>query len=400
MIEINNNVVYVKGAKNGAIYDFNTNKVFSINPEACHIISKIVNNEKEYLDIEKQYIELLKENKLISQSFDIKEYIPSPQNNTQLSLAWLEITQACNLRCLHCYEGNVHRQSENVLSLNKWKSIIDELNELQVKRVVIIGGEPCAYKNIKELLLYAAKYNFHTTLFTNATLMDNELMRIIIENDIKVKVSLYGHNAEIHDGITTKTGSFDKLVENIKYLTSNNVTVNIAVVAMKENQDYMNEIKDFIKSLGISYKGYDVIRNVFGGTQNEHTPNKGEIIKKAKYSRPSFSITKSKFDTSYSQNTCWHGKIAITETGQVIPCVFERSLFYGNVRNKSVKEIIDSDILKDNWFRNFSKIEVCKDCEYRFACKDCRPLGISRCGNISSKNPRCLYNPYSGEWSE
>jgi predicted nucleotidyltransferase len=47
---------------------------------------------------------------------------------------------------------------------------------------------------------------------------------------------------------------------------------------------------------------------------------------------------------------------------------------------------------------DFSKINTCKDCEFRFACKDCRPLAFAENANISEKTPRCTYNPYEGKW--
>ena len=398
MYEINQDVVFVKGSLNGAIYDFNTNKVFSVNTDACEIIQKLVRPDALLTDNEKNYVKQLEANNLYKEDYLVTEYFPDSSESIDLSMVWLEITQACNLRCLHCYEGNAHVASRNLLSLDKWKSIIVELKVLAVNRVVVIGGEPCAHKDIKELLIFLSNKKIDITLFTNGTLLDDELMNIIIKNQIKVKVSLYGHIAEIHDAITIRKGSFEKLVKSIHLLKSNGVTVDVAVVAMKENQEHLGEIQAFIKSLDITYRGYDVIRNVFGGSQSEHTPNKKEVIAKAKYTKPVFITYKNQFDANFRRNSCWYGKFAITENGDIIPCVFERNVVYGNVNTNSLAEILVSETLKDNWFRDFSKIETCRDCEFRFACKDCRPLGISVCGNLNEKNPRCLYNPYSGEW--
>ena len=84
----------------------------------------------------------------------------------------------------------------------------------------------------------------------------------------------------------------------------------------------------------------------------------------------------------------------------MIPCEFEREFIYGNVKMHNINDIINSPRTLDKWFMDFTKIEGCKDCEYRYACKDCRPLGISICGSMTSKNPRCLYDPYKGEWGE
>lgn len=64
-------------------------------------------------------------------------------------------------------------------------------------------------------------------------------------------------------------------------------------------------------------------------------------------------------------------------------------------------EILESSILKETWELTKDKVLVCKHCEYRYACFDCRPLaeGLS-CGKSYSNAPypRCTYNPYTGEW--
>ena len=45
LIELNNNVYFVQGNKNGAIYDLNHEKVYSINEIACVIIMKLFKRE-------------------------------------------------------------------------------------------------------------------------------------------------------------------------------------------------------------------------------------------------------------------------------------------------------------------------------------------------------------------
>jgi radical SAM protein with 4Fe4S-binding SPASM domain len=402
MYQINDSVVFVRGEKNGAIYDFNTNKVFSVNAEACDLILKLIDQESKFSQEEIKYISLLSANNLYNNNYAPNEYMPDEIMDTGLSLVWLEITQNCNLKCLHCYEGEHHHSSpsEEVMPLSKWKDIIDDLKIKNVERIVVIGGEPCLHKNINEILLHLVDSKINTTLFTNGTLFTEELLSIVIENKLKVKTSLYGHTAAIHDKITNQDGSFDKLVNAIKILISRDVQIDIAVVAMKENQDYLDDIRKFIIALGIKYRKHDIIRNVFGGTQSRHAPDKLEVVKQSKFSNPGFYCSKVQFNKNISQNSCWHGKFAITDTGDVIPCVFERNIKYGNVLKQSIDEILNSIKLKENWSRSFDLINICKGCEFRFACKDCRPLGISVCGDINEKNPRCLYNPYTGMWGE
>ena len=71
MFEINKDIIFVKGFTNGAIYNFNDNKVYSVNKSACNIIERYINNSNIESDI--NYLNILTRHKLISKSF-----LPSP----------------------------------------------------------------------------------------------------------------------------------------------------------------------------------------------------------------------------------------------------------------------------------------------------------------------------------
>ena len=396
MYWINKDVAFLKGAKNGAIYDLKNEKVYSINDIGCEIIERYINglsNESDYY-----YINQLKDNNLISIDFLPKECDKYTNYEMNLEMAWIEITQTCNMKCLHCYEGDIHKSTDTVLDLDEWKKVIDQLASLNINRLIVIGGEPGCHKNLIDILKYASRFNFKTVLFTNASLLSPEIKECIIENKIIVKVSIYGHCADIHDRITTVSGSFDKLVDTVNYLVKNEVYVEAAIIMMRENQDYLYQTIDFVQSIGMHYKKYDVIREVFGGKQSEHIPTNKDLIKRVSLTRPNFHITKEKFLNNQIRNTCWYGKITILENGDVVPCEFERTIIYGNVNENSIADILKSSVAKGCWFFDVSKIDNCKDCEYRLACKDCRPLGIAVCGNIATRNPRCHYNVYEGIW--
>ena len=400
MFEINQDVVYVKGAKNAAIYDFNSGNVYAINHDGALIIEKVILG-KERIDspVIQQYIDSLKEHRLISDSFVPKKYIVPDKREIKFDFVWLELTGACNMRCVHCYEGQQHKVSSNELSVDDWKKVLDDLANVGCPSIIFIGGEPCLNSSLPELINYAHDLKFdHITVFTNATLISDEIIDLMSKFDIKARVSIYGHNAETHDKITTKKGSFDKTVSNIKKMLARGIEISPAVTIMKENENYVNEIKSFLTSLGLTYKSYDVIRNVYCGCQSEHAPILKEVLLPVYRHKPDFNISKDKFIASYNKNTCWYGKMAIDPCGNVYPCEFERNICYGNVLAEGVQGIISSEKLHNYWFLNFSHINLCKDCEFRFACKDCRPLGISICGDLHEKNPRCLYDPYSGIW--
>lgn len=396
MIEINKNVIFVQGHVNGAIYDLNTEKVYSVNKAGCEIVRAYVENPSAYC--EAAYCMQLNQAGLINGDFTPQEYLlDSDKDNMELEMAWLEITQACNMKCVHCYEGEVHISSSETMTLSQWKSVIDQLAEQDINRLIIIGGEPCTHRNVKDIIEYASKFDFKIVLFTNASLIDDRLFRCIVDHKINVKVSVYGGSSEVHEKVTKTPGSFEKLKHTVERLIANGIVVEAAVILMRENQDDLDNIITFVNSLGMKYSRYDVIRQVYGGTQNAHVPTNNILIDKVSLTKPNFRITKKRFQDN-QRNSCWYGKMVITENGNVFPCEFERNIVYGNVKESTIKEILNGKIAKDMWHMDFSKIEDCRECEYRYACKDCRPLGLSVCGNIHTKNPRCCYNPLTGEW--
>lgn len=369
--------------------------LYSINEEACRILDKHLKDEI-LSEQEEQYINLLVEAKLLDRGFGYRKYIVQ-KNEPKLKLVWLEITQACNMKCLHCYEGVTHIKGKQVLSLIQWKKVIDEVEKLKVERIIVIGGEPCLHENVKEILEYLARKDLAVTLFTNAFYLEGELLNTIIQNKTDVKVSLYGHNADIHNKITGVKGSFEKLIRNIEILKENGVNVYVAITLMKENEDYYNEMKKFVKELNVKGVKFDVIRDVIGGNQCEHFPEKEYIIQSVYRKKANFFIRKKNFDELEHHNTCWYGKLVVCENGDVLPCVFERNIKCGNVKENKLEEILRSESLRRCWEFDLSKVDVCCECEYRYACKDCRPMAIAA-GNLFGKNPRCLYNPYTGDW--
>lgn len=400
IFELNKNVVIVKGAKNAAIYNFNDESVYSIDDTAYSIIYRVlIKQEGSNSDIETNYLTQLKNHGLIDDSFQCREYKMERDCSVELKFAWLELTQSCNYNCLHCYEGDAHCSFKNELTLLDWKRVVNELWEAGCKKIQFTGGEPSLSPFLKDLLNYASKIGFEDiTVFTNASLLNDELINIFCNLNIHVRFSLYGHCREVHDAITQHPGSFDRTITNVKKMIDLRIDLYPSVIILKENEAYIKNIKDFIESLGLEYKGYDVIRPACYGNQSSHMPTIPEVLYSKHQLHAHFKASMDYFHRALSQNTCWYGKMAIDSLGNVFPCVFQRAMSYGNVLTHSIKDILSSSKLSQGWFCDFSKVESCNDCEFRFACKDCRALGMLSTNNIFGKNPRCMYNPYLGEW--
>ncbi len=99
------------------------------------------------------------------------------------------------------------------------------------------------------------------------------------------------------------------------------------------------------------------------------------------------------FTEAQNYNTCLNRKIAIDENGEIKNCP-SFAYSYGNIKSVSLLEALEHENFKKCWFVSKDKIEVCKDCEFRYICLDCR-VYIENEKNPFSKPEKCNYDPYT-----
>lgn len=397
-IFLGNKKYFVTGKKNAAIYDLLNKKIYELNEVAKNILIKYAYNQKIKSE-EKRFIEKLKKNGLLKQE-EMRINPTFKKEINGISFAWLELTNSCNLKCIHCYGEFGSCNSLNTMKKEDWKNVIDYLYKAGCRSIQLIGGEPLCFIDYKELIEYLRKLKFtNITIFTNATLIKKDDIIFLKHNNVNIRFSLYGQNEAIHDKITGIKGSFKKTVENVKLLTQNNIKVSVAVVIMKENEKFINEIRKFItENLKIKYNGYDVIRPSCVNENYTHRVKNIETLRERYYQYPRFHINEKQFFKNHFYNSCLDGKIAIASNGDVLPCIFYRDYVIGNVKEKNISEMMNE--IEESWITNKNTIKECGECEYKYACFDCRPLAIGINGEKDSKYPRCCYCPEEGIWKD
>ena len=389
---------YVKGAFQSAIYNLDNGEVFSVSHKGTIFLDKALNQE-ELSPEECSFLNGLEKAGLLNDHSKPIEDLKMPAS---LDYVWLEITNGCNCECLHCYGAFGRPKKKDIdkeLKVDEWKNIIDNIYKMGCRSVQFIGGEPLVAPFFEELLRYAHDVGINRIdVFTNGTLIKESIAKALKEVGAKVRMSIYGYDSETHDSITQRNGSFLKLDCSINMLKRYEIPITPAVVLMEENQSYLEKIKEYLQSKGLQYNGFDTVRRVRHSPQNSHCVTDPDILKQRLMLKPRFKTSLFKYCCSLNWNNCWFGKLSIAANGDVIPCIFARDLSCGNIRNDNWDDIKQS--LLEKWKITKDQVDVCKDCEYRYACDDCRPLAIGETGNILSKYPRCLYDPYTGEWKK
>ena len=151
----------------------------------------------------------------------------------------------------------------------------------------------------------------------------------------------------------------------------------------------------------------DVSNSEILGSNYESNVVTGSInpLSCGKVSKNYFTMHHEAVKESLHHNSCLNRKISIDAEGNIKNCP-SMSKSYGNIKDTPLAEAVEKPGFKKYWNINKDKIAVCKDCEFRYICTDCRayvedPQDASGPeGTNLSKPLKCGYNPYTGEWSE
>ncbi|QHI35900.1 hypothetical protein IMCC3317_12480 [Kordia antarctica] len=117
------------------------------------------------------------------------------------------------------------------------------------------------------------------------------------------------------------------------------------------------------------------------------------------------TICKELFRTNYevymeSQefNSCLNKKLAILENGNIKNCPSMPEVL-GHIDSSRLTEVLKKPEATKYWNITKDQIDVCKECEFRYICTDCRAY-VENPKDMLSKPLKCGYNPYTGEWSD
>lgn len=114
--------------------------------------------------------------------------------------------------------------------------------------------------------------------------------------------------------------------------------------------------------------------------------------------KSNFVYNENFYRESKSKNSCLNRKISIDKEGKIknCPSMLES---YGEIDKTTFAEVLSNQDFKKYWNINKEQIEVCKDCEFRHICTDCRAY-VEDPYNKFSKPLKCGYDPYKNVWED
>ncbi|MDN7026235.1 radical SAM protein [Methanoculleus sp. FWC-SCC1] len=316
------------------------------------------------------------------------------------------ITNACNLRCIHCY-AKAGKEVDEPLKNDEIFRILSEAKDFGISEVHLEGGEPLLRNDLKEICLYAKKIGLVTTVCTNGTLLDRNLLDFFKRVQLDgLFFTVFSLDNKIHDGITQIRGSHEKTIRALKLSIGQGIRIGVFTPVCRKNLDGIRCLTEHLSSLGVHFHAYIHMSPVGRGSDIEDLIlNAQEWIdftdlimeSSGKYNlemklesfavrRADFKNAKNKRSKCKANDVCF---LHVLASGEVYPCpllIGNNEYLLGNLRISSFSSILEK--LKGI---NVSS-EYCTRCDIFDACGG----GCIAYREISklSFDPRCKNGEY------
>lgn len=160
-------------------------------------------------------------------------------------------TRTCNLHCQHCYMDANSKKFQSELTTQEAKKLIDDLAEFHVPCLLLSGGEPLVRPDIFEILQYCHEKNIRPTLSTNGTLITKEVAQKIKDIGVAyVGISLDGLEEE-NDFFRGKEGAFQAALNGIKNCKEVGQRVGLRFTIHHKNFHQVGKIFDLVEEQDI-----------------------------------------------------------------------------------------------------------------------------------------------------
>jgi radical SAM protein with 4Fe4S-binding SPASM domain len=172
----------------------------------------------------------------------------------------IDPTNVCNHRCRWCVSLEAH--TGELLELGRFRTLIGELREADVRSVVLKGGgEPTTHPHFTEMLEALREAKLEVGLITNGSMPRAGSVEKVLECCQWARISLDASTPETHERIHG-TRDFEKIMANVQRLTSGRGRTMVGLNFVAEPRNY-HEMADFARMGREIGAAYVTIRCVF-----------------------------------------------------------------------------------------------------------------------------------------
>src|SRR5215469_6935432 len=174
--------------------------------------------------------------------------------NERAFIAIWEVTQACDLACVHCRASAQPDRHPDELSTPEGKKLIDQIAAWKVPVFVLTGGDPIKRPDLFELIAYAHSVGVRVSLTPSATpLLTREVVHRLKEAGLaRLAVSMDGASAETHDAFRGMSGSFARTLDAVRWANEVGLPVQINTTFSRRNIGEIDAIVSLMEQLRLT----------------------------------------------------------------------------------------------------------------------------------------------------
>ena len=337
-------------------------------------------------------------------------------------LVFYELTQACDLVCLHCRACARADPDPAELSTADSKRLVDQLTEFpEPPMLILTGGDPLKRRDIFELIRYAVGRGLEVSITPSATplVTRNAIGRLRDAGISRLAISIDGADAATHDANRGVAGSFDCSLKILRDAKEMGVETQINTTLTPANFDQIETMADRFAEFDIAL--WSVFFLIPVGRASEMKRLNAEECEQAfarlwrQSKQQSYMIktteaphyrryviqnrTKTKANQPVVRPTFipagvndGKGVMFVSHTGTIHPTGF-LPITCGVFPLQSVVQVYrQSPIFRSLRDSNFLEGK-CGVCEFRNVCGGSRARAYGVSGNLFAEEPDCSYIP-------
>ena len=341
----------------------------------------------------------------------------------------LMITGKCNLNCIHCFNAKDNDRLNSELSYEEVLDILDQSRDIGVHSFTITGGEPLVHKHFMDIIHAIYERNMYVfELNTNGLLITQEMLDEFKELGCHPLIKISYDGVGYHNWMRQNDKAEEKTIEAMKLCIKNGFDVKAQVQVHLKNVDVMMDTARVLEDIGVLTMR--IIRTTEAPRWEQNSP--GTTIPLETYYEKMLDFAEEYMKSGMKMNVdIWQymllhprygtyelkaimcskdefnvripickgnrGMIAITSSGEVVPCMqmsgwfMEHGISLANVKKDSLKDIVtESEYLNIAMATVLQQIvsnEKCGDCKYYMACTG----GCPALGRLYSQNRNDFY---------
>lgn len=278
----------------------------------------------------------------------------------------IEVTNHCNANCVACPRDKLGVK-KGMMSMKTFRYIIDKFEKYRDEMKINIYtqkyeypivtfagmGEPLLNENIFKFIRYASDKKFHTVIFTNASLLDQEKAHELINSGInRIYISFWGIEREEYE--LSMGLDYNKSLRNVEYLAKivkdKGIPITITWVKNPKIKSTPLEIKKFWNDKGLE-------------VDDDNTPwNRGGNLEASE-----IDVKFEKFINVDLEKEIWCSQMYFTDTicwdGDIILCSCDYYMKENVVGNLNEMDIEETHNNKKNILISKKLPSLCKMCK-------------------------------------